>query len=79
MTLRIGGVMVSILIASSVVDREPQLDRTKDYTIGICCFYDNHAALRSKSWIIQNQNNMAEWSDMSTHRLLFQWDSTIKI
>jgi hypothetical protein len=35
---RIGGVMVSVL-ASSAVDRglEPQLGKTKDYKIGICC------------------------------------------
>jgi len=26
-----------------------------------------------------NQNNMSEWSDMSTHRLLFQWASNINI
>jgi hypothetical protein len=26
-----------------------------------------------------NQNNVFEWSDMSTRRLLFQWASTIKI
>ena len=26
-----------------------------------------------------NQNNVSEWSDMSTRRLLFQWTGTIKI
>jgi hypothetical protein len=26
-----------------------------------------------------NQDNMSEWGDMSTRRLLFQWSSTIKI
>jgi len=33
-----------------------------------------HVALRSKSkdWLAQNQNNMSEWRDMSTHRLSFQ-------
>ena len=47
---RIGGVMVGVLV-SSVVDRgfEPQLGKTKDYKIGICCFSAKHAALRSKS------------------------------
>jgi hypothetical protein len=32
------------------------------------------AALRrkSKDWLAQNQNNVSEWSDMSTCRLLFQ-------
>jgi hypothetical protein len=40
-----------------------------------------HAALRGKSkdWLSRNQNNVSEWSDMSTCRLLFQWASTINI
>jgi hypothetical protein len=29
--------------------------------------------------LARNQNNVSEWSDMHTHRLLFQWVSTIKI
>jgi hypothetical protein len=70
----IGGVMVSVL-ASSAVDRgfEPQSVQTKDYTIGICCFSAKNAALRSKSkdWLARNQNNVSEWSDISTVRLLF--------
>jgi hypothetical protein len=44
----ISGVMVSVL-ASSVVDCEPQSCQTKDYKIGtfcICCFSTKHAALR---------------------------------
>jgi hypothetical protein len=47
---RIGGVMVSVL-ASSAVDRwfEPRSDQTKDYDIGIYCFFAKHTALRSKS------------------------------
>jgi len=63
------GVMVSIL-ASSVVDRdcEPRSGQTKDYQIGMCCFSPKHAALRrkSKDWLARNQNNVSEWSDMST-------------
>jgi hypothetical protein len=78
----IGGVMVSVF-ASSAVDREfeSRLGHTKDYKIGICYFSTKHAALRrkSKDWLAQNQNNVYEWSDMSTRRLLFQWASTIKI
>jgi hypothetical protein len=44
------------------------LGQTKDYKIGICCFSTKHAALRSKSkdWLARNQNNVSEWSDMST-------------
>ena len=67
--------MVSVL-ASSVVDRglESQSGQTKDYKIGICCFSAKHAALRrkSKDWLVRNQNNVSEWSDMSTRGLLFQ-------
>jgi hypothetical protein len=67
--------MVSVL-ASSAVDRgfEHRSGQTKDYKIGICCFSAKHTALRKKSkdWLARNQNNVSEWSDMSTHGLLFQ-------
>ena len=80
--IRIGGVMVSVL-ASSAVDRgfEPRSGQTKDYNIGICCFSAKHAALRrkSKDWLARNQNNVSEWSDISTRGLLFQSASTVKI
>ena len=51
------------------------------YTIGICCFSTNHAALRNKikDWLALNQNNVSEWSDMSTRGLLFQWVGTMQI
>jgi hypothetical protein len=66
--------MVSVL-ASSAVDHgfESQWGQTKDYKIGICCFSSKHAALRrkSKDWSALNQNNVSEWSDMSTRGLLF--------
>jgi hypothetical protein len=69
----IGGIMVSIL-ASSAVDRvlEPQSDQTKDYKIGVCCFSAKHVALRrkSKDWLTRNQDNVSEWSDMSTRGLV---------
>ena len=71
---RIGGVMVSVL-ASSAVDRgfETQSGQTKDYTIGICYFSANHAALRrkSKDCLPRNQDNVSEWSNMSIRGLLF--------
>jgi hypothetical protein len=67
--------MVSVL-ASSAVDCGFELwsGQTKDFKIGICCFSVKHAALRSKrkDWLAQNQNNVSEWSDMSTCELLFQ-------
>jgi hypothetical protein len=66
--------MVSVL-ASGAVDRgfEPRSGQTKDYKIDICCFSAKHTALRrkSKDWLAQNQNNVSEWSDISTRRLLF--------
>ena len=66
--------MVSVLV-SSAVDRglEVRSGQTKDYKIGICCFCAKHTALsrKSKNWLIRNQNSMSEWSDMSTHGLLF--------
>ena len=72
---RIGSVMISVL-ASSAMDCgfEPRWDQTKDYTIGIICFSAKHAALRrkNKDWLARNQNNVSEWSDISTRGLLFQ-------
>ena len=67
--------MVSVL-ASSAIDHgfEPWSGQTKDYAIGICCFFAKQAALRrkSKDWSTRNQNNVSEWSDMSTRGLLLQ-------
>jgi hypothetical protein len=64
------------VLASSVVDRgfAPQSVLPKDYAIGICRFSAKHAVLRrtSKDWLTRNQNNVSEWSDMSTRGLLFQ-------
>ena len=60
----------------SVVDLGIELwsGQTNDYELGICCFSANLLELRSKSedWLAQNLDNVSEWSDMSTHRLLFQ-------
>jgi hypothetical protein len=65
--------MVSVL-ASGAVDHgfKPWLGQTKDYKIG--CFSVKYAALRrkSKDWLARNQNNVSEWSDMSTRGVLFQ-------
>ena len=67
--------MISLL-ASSAVYRgfEAQSGQNKEYRIGICCFSVKHAVLRrkSKDWLARNQNNVLEWSDMSTRGLLFQ-------
>jgi hypothetical protein len=67
--------MVSVF-ASSAVDRvfESQSGQTKDYKIGICCFSAKHAALRrkSKDGLAWNQDNVSQWSDMSTSGQLLQ-------
>ena len=74
--------MVSVLL-SSAVDRgfESRSGQPKDYRIGICCFSTKYTSLRrkSKDWLVRNQNNVSEWSNMSTRGLLFQWASTMKI
>jgi hypothetical protein len=67
--------MVSVL-ASNAEDRgfELRAGQTKDYQIGICCFSARYTAIRrkGKDWTAQNQDNVSEWSDMSTRGLLFQ-------
>ena len=72
---RIDGVMVSVL-ASSAVERgfEHRSGQTKDYKIGMCCFSAKHTALtrKSKGFLARNQNNVFQWSDLSTCGLLFQ-------
>ena len=75
--------MVNVL-ASSAVCRgfEPRSGQTKDNTNGICCKnYDKHAELRSmrKDGFSRNEDNVSEWSDISTRGMLFQRDNTIKI
>jgi hypothetical protein len=66
----------SVMLTLSVVDcgLEPRFGQTKDYEIGICCFTAKHAAIRrkNKDWLIQNQDNVPEWGDMSICGLLFQ-------
>jgi hypothetical protein len=68
--------LTASVLASSAEDRgfESRSGQTKDYKFGICCFSTKHGSLRrkSKDWLARNQNNVAEWSDMSTCGLLFQ-------
>ena len=46
----------------------------QNYNTGICCFSTKHAALRrkSKDWLARNQDNVSNWSYVSTSGLLFQ-------
>ena len=64
------------VITLSVKDHrfDPGSGQSKDYKIDICCFFAKHAVLRNKSrdWLALNQDNVSEWCDMSTSRLLFQ-------
>ena len=52
----------------------PYLGQTKDYLIDIRPFFAKHTALRSKNkdWLTGNQDNVSEWSEMSTRGLLYQ-------
>ena len=63
--------------ASNAVDRGS--GKTKDYQIDICCISSKHAALMRLSKDRLTRDNVSEWSDKSTCRLLFQWASTTKI
>ena len=69
------GVIVSML-ASGAEDCgfESRSRPTKGFEIGICCFSSKHAALRRKGTdrLARNQDNVSEWSDMSTRELFFR-------
>jgi len=68
--------VIVIMLALSVVDCGLELDHTKDNEIGIFYSPTKHAALRrereNNNWLARNQDNVSEWSDTSTHKLLFQ-------
>jgi hypothetical protein len=70
----LGGVMISVLDLGAVdYGFEPRSRQVKDYKISMCCFSAKHPTLRrkSKDWLARDQNNVSEWSDMSTCGLLF--------
>jgi hypothetical protein len=74
-------VMVRVLASSAVDDSfEHRSGQTKDYRTIICCFSAKHTALRRKGkyWLAWNQDNVSEWSNISTSGLLFQL-TTLKI
>ena len=59
---------------SSTVKSLGLSDQTKYYNIGICCFSAKQAlSWRNKSLqgLARNQNDVSEWSDISTNRLLY--------
>jgi hypothetical protein len=67
---RIGGIIVSVLV-SSAIDRgfEPRLGKTKDYDK--ICILASPLSNKEQDWLAR-QNNVSEWSDMSTRGLLSQ-------
>ena len=69
--------MVNVrVLASSALDNgsKQRSSQIKDYKIAICCFSAKHAPLRRKNrdWLARNQN-VSEWSEMSTRELLFHY------
>jgi hypothetical protein len=54
------------------VNSAKQTDQTKDYKLGMCCFFERHTALKrnSKVWLARNKNSVYEWGDMSIRGLL---------
>ena len=68
----IGSVMVSVL-TSCVVDVGFEPGRVKPKTIKLVFVASSlNMRRKSKDWLARNQNNVSEWSDMSTRGLLFQ-------
>ena len=55
--------------------------QTKDYQLVFVAYNAKHAELRrkSKDWLLRNQDNVSEWSDMYIRGLLFPLANTIKI
>ena len=66
--------MVSMLTLSAIVcGFESRSGQIKDCKIDICCFSTKHAERRkSKDMLAQNQDNVFEWSVISTVELLFR-------
>ena len=76
--------MASVLV-SSAVDRGfgSRSGQTKQYTSAASPLRTQLLGSpwisTSKYWLVRNQDNVFEWSDMSTRVLLFQWVGTIKV
>ena len=58
----------------------PRVRQIKYYEISVRWFSARHPELmrKSKYWLVRNWDYVSEWSDMSTHRLLFQPAAIIK-
>ena len=71
----ISGVTISVLVWSAVdIGFHVHVRSYQRIKIDICCFSAKDATLRNKSrdWLVRNLDNVSEWSDMFTDRLLFQ-------
>jgi hypothetical protein len=65
------GVIVSMLTLSAVDSEfEPRSGKTTE-TIKLV-FVPSLAKHAKTNWLRMNQDNVSEWSNMSTHELLFQ-------
>jgi hypothetical protein len=74
--------MISELVSSAVdLGFEPPSGQTKTLKLVFAVFLVNtqHLGVRVKDCLARNQDNVSEWSNMSTRGLLFQWASTLKI
>ena len=72
---RISGVTISVLVWRAVdIGFQVDVGSYQRIKIDICCFSAKDATLRNKSrdWLVRNLDNVSEWSDMFTDRLLFQ-------
>jgi hypothetical protein len=71
------------VLASRGVDRgfKVRSGKTKNYTIGICCFSAKHTAIRrkSKNWLARNQVNVSKWGYMSIRGVLFHKNPTKRV
>jgi hypothetical protein len=70
------------VLPSSAIDRgfESRSGQAKHYQLVFVAYNAKHAELRrnSKDWLVPNQDNVSECSDMYIRRLLFQLANTIK-
>jgi uncharacterized protein YutD len=64
-------------VVDSVI--ESRLSESKDYEIGICCFSAKYTVLkrRSKHCLAGNQDNVLEFSNMSTCELGRSYNSML--
>jgi len=62
------------VLASSAVDLRSSPGRIIPKTIQLVCvaFPLNTQQIKSKDWLARNQNNVSEWSIVSSCELLFQ-------